>query len=874
MSQYLKEFSQRYKGFLKRSRSLITTSDWHLKKHRKNFGHVEANFRHACDATMQVVNGIDEFISGVKGERENVGVQTYINTMVDIVYVHLDRITDYYDNNNPDSHQKNEDKRREESFQNLMFQEENKIRTKLNKLNVNNDLSNFELPLHSDKLVSLMFKDIVEESIEGVSNKISSLNVDWDLTMDNGFYINIPKTKRPRWNRQKHFFDQDEKVLQFYVSEWNKITRGVEIDGYYFHPWLYFHLNYFKANIPEKNEFGVIKEVTKNPMFRRNEWYFTEIIKQAERDQRGAIFIFGTRRFGKSILEASFLLWKAITSPNSEVSVTISNDIDRHSITSKIEFAMRHMHAFIRCETNKDDWESLVELGFKTKKGERLTHCFIRITNTSSGSKKATQKGAGGAPVAYIYDESGKADFIDGWNAAKFSFKTPYGWKAIPIFTGTGSNADISADAEKVLNNPDLYDFMPMDWDLLEYGIPPEAITWKRRKFAFFVPAQMSYEEGMQSIKMPFSKFIDKPDSELLKKIEFYDADWIANSKFLLEEQEKLKRSNRSEYQSYCVFLPTDPEHCLMSAKTNPFPVAEAKKHKERLTSKGNDDLGTALAVTLHREQDGRIVPEMSNKPVASYPHSGGFVDAPILLFGELPTEKPLDYEYVAGLDDYRHEESDGDSVGVLTIYKRGLGLSKDDGKIVATLATRPDPHDYLHQQIHLLLDAFNAKCFPENADMDIKKYFDKMGLSFRYLVAGFDIMDAFAFKHTGKRKYGWTPDKNTAPFVRGLVLDYCNEIIEIKDEDGNIIETKKGVERIDDIHLLDEIIQFKEDGNFDRIVSFGSALFYEHFLTHKMQIYPKKRRQHDEDYENQPRPQVRNKRALLRNRKRNLFKG
>jgi hypothetical protein len=372
-----------------------------------------------------------------------------------------------------------------------------------------------------------------------------------------------------------------------------------------------------------------------------------------------------------------------------------------------------------------------------------------------------------------------------------------------------------------------------MDWDLLEFGIPKEAITWKRRKFGFFVPAQMSYEEGMKQNQMSFAEFLGI-ESEALSKIDFYDPDWIANSNFLLEQQAILKAKDRGEHQAYCVFLPTDPEHCLMSAKSNPFPAQAAKTHKERLIAEGNSEIGTANAVELYRDQENPSIirSRISTKEVAKWPHGGGFIDAPILLFEPIPETPPPMYMYVAGLDDYKHEESDGDSVGSITIYKRDLGLDEYCGTPVATLATRPDPHGELHSQIHMLLDAFNAICFPENEDMDIKKYFDKMGLSYKYLGEGFDVSKKLNFTNTGNRKYGWQPGKLTTPFVIGLVIDFCKRQFHVKDNEGNIIETKLGVELIKDIHLLEEIIKYKPGGNYDRIISFGSALFYDHYCT------------------------------------------
>ena len=76
---------------------------------------------------------------------------------------------------------------------------------------------------------------------------------------------------------------------------------------------------------------------------------------------------------------------------------------------------------------------------------------------------------------------------------------------------------------------------------------------------------------------------------------------------------------------------------------------------------------------------------------------------------------------------------------------------------------------------------------------------------------------------------------------VIGFVEDYCKRQFEIKDDDGNVVKIKLGIELIDDIHLLEELIKYKKDGNFDRIISFGSALFYDHYLNVR-RMFPKRR--------------------------------
>ncbi len=867
--RFLSEFKDIYSDYLDRARSLIVDGYWHLKKNRTQFKLKTEDFTYTQNASEGVLEALEILIGKAEGYRDKPGVQPYINEVLAIINIHLDRVKAYYPkpHNKPKSFQKKLDQREEGKFQQIMFKGEVKVETKIRDLNIDNDMSGFSYDFHSEKIASLVFKNSLENFSEEIKAKIEHLEIDWDYMGDKRFFINIPKSEIPDWNSSKHFWDQEKETIQFYIGEYNKIKNGFKIGDYFVHPWLYFHINYFKTNIPTLNDRGVIEEIVRNVDFRRTEWYFAEILKRAEELNRGAVFIYGSRRIGKSVFEASKLAHKAITSSDCELSVTINNDEDRISITDKIKTCFDHLPSFLRIETNKDDWSTLVEIGLKTKSNRKIKHCNIRVTNLNSGSKKASQKGAGGAPVEYIFDESGKADFIDAYNAAKYSFKTPLGWKTIPIFVGTGTNVDISQDAEKVLMDPEKYDFIGIDWDILEYKIPKEHITWQRRKFGWFVPAQISYEEGLKFKKMSFADFLDI-DDPILNEVEFIDADWEHNSNLLLDKQKELLRHDRKEYQAYCVFLPTDPEHCFMSAKNNPYRPQLVKRHRMQLQAKGNSAFGVGRRIRLKRDVDDftKVTLELSNEETSEFPHKGGFLDAPGILYGDFPEERPHDmFRFVGGLDDYKHEESDGNSIGAFYIYDRLLQ------KIVFELVTRPDPHSDFHKQIHMALDAWNAKVYMENADMAFKTYLDRVSNPNLYLYKGFDAYGDFSFLHSGKRGYGWPPDKRTVPIMMGFGIDFAKEDVDVSDDKGNVISIKYGFERIDSVQLCIEMERYKEGGNFDRLVAYNSCIAIDFCLTSQYitptKPHPKK------DTEDQPkRPKPKKSRGFFSKRRSKLF--
>jgi hypothetical protein len=74
----------------------------------------------------------------------------------------------------------------------------------------------------------------------------------------------------------------------------------------------------------------------------------------------------------------------------------------------------------------------------------------------------------------------------------------------------------------------------------------------------------------------------------------------------------------------------------------------------------------------------------------------------------------------------------------------------------------------------------------------------------------------------TVRRDYGiHRSSEKIRDFLHGALKKYTEEVIHTeKDEDGNIKSEIKGMAKIFDPVLLEEMIQYNEQGNFDRIIA------------------------------------------------------
>lgn len=782
----------------------------------------------------------------------------FLRKSIGIIKIHIDRADNYNEEVDITLIPYQSLRSDEIAFHNLLFQQTAKLQKGISELDFDEDKEEYDsakIEFYNNKKATFATRELLCLLREDVKEKTEKIPVDWSVRTSKEMFINMKPKDIPKWNQNKHYFDQDPVVLSFWSEEYNKITHGVTIGGYFIHPWLYFHLNFFRTPIPQLDG----SEPNIQPDLRDNEWFFAENLKKCINEKNPnyyskAILMYGTRRFGKSVILASLAHWRTLTKFNSFGSIIGGSTSDINALTSKVKTSMTYIDEPFRLDIMKQEWEN-GETTFGIREDSQSPRVFstLMVQNLESGAKSKSQKTAGMAPSVSIYDEIGKYSFLKAYLAALPSFKTPYGFKCVTVLAGTGGEADLSRDAVDVLSNPEAYDLLPMDWDLLENKIDPEHISWKRRKFATFFPGQMAYEDGFIKNQEKFSDFLNIENKEL-SKISIHTTNWKNNTELLLTTIADAKKVGGSKgkllEQQKRVQYPIDPEDCFMSTEGNIFPGMEAQLRKNEILETGD----TGKKVYLSEDSLGKISYTLSNKDIAEYPHPGGFIDAPALMFEELPEKKPVDYLYLAGFDDYKQDESSTDSIGAFYIYKVNIGSDEWCGRIVFSMATRPDPRDKIYRQMFLAMKAYNAKCFMENADSGFKEYLDRKRVADFWLVESFDFKSDMTVKSTGRRKYGWTPTVQNISFLKNLLRSYLTAEHTIV-EDGEE-RTVLGVDLVNDVALLDELITYKPDNNVDRVTAFMSCLGYEYYAFNNYML-PKLERK-KESQENKPKKQER----------------
>ena len=645
-------------------------------------------------------------------------------------------------------------------------------------------------------------------------------------TKSTEMFINMKDV--PKWDTSKHYFDQKVLTLQFYEEEMRKITEGVNIGGYKMHPFMYFHLNFFQTPVPTKMENGTTKDIMGNPPLDDNLYYIIESLKEAQERQK-VLFLFGCRGFAKTTFIASYTQHTVLTKPDGNFSIIGGDEGDLKSITSLIDKSLNRVNPAFFLPSIKKDWDDYVSFGYKDKStsGKTYVHSEIRITNAGRGASGSSEKGAGLSPIGYIMDEVGKYSFRAIFESAIPSFKTPHGYKLIPILSGTSGNTTLSKDAREVLENPDVYDVLPMNYDRLNNFVDPDEITWsKDKKFGTFVPGQMSYRLTVPKISKSFGEFIKIPTKEL-KSLKINVTDWKSAKESIQAlggagAKESTKNKNKMYY-------PLDTDDCFLTTTPNPFPVAIIDRRIRELEQTAMS--GRSVDIIREGSEYKTI---FSAKTKASVIHPGGNIDAPIVIYDEVPEQQPEKYTFVSGLDDYKLNDSDTDSLGAFYVIKRrNLELNNPCETIHASYVSRPERHNDFHATCENLIEMWAAECFMEAVDVSFEEYLEGKKKAVKWLAPAVTFAKSKDARSNAKlqKKYGLFPTAGNNEYRMNILVDWCWEQHTVGIDDSGREIVKYSVEFIDDIELLQELRDWQKGKNSDRKEAFSHALLYAHLL-------------------------------------------
>lgn len=597
-------------------------------------------------------------------------------------------------------------------------------------------------------------------------------------------------------------------------AEFFNFHKELCLDGFmmgdtYINPFLYWHLNFWHTEVDVIDDRGRISQKYNNPLLRDNEWLVTTEIDRAQKEKKGLV-ILGIRRFAKSVLEASYIGWGATFDENSQNIIAGLNAPDIKLITDKLDKGLNFIPEAWRWQRIEDNWKNQVTLGIKTRAGERIPFSQILIRNLDEGNNEEAI--AGTKPRKLIIDEIGKGNFLRGFQAAVPGFTTPFGWGCSPILTGTGGDMKKFMDAKTLMFDVDNFNF-------LSYDNSPDS----KRVHGLFI----SYKYRMEA-KLPSSLgvHLNRPTEDDLHNVPMLISDDTRAKEITITNLERLKKAgDRLAYLKEKMYYPLEVDDIFLNEDTNIFDIEAAKRQKTRLHN--NERTGTPVILFSDGE---RIAHEFTDKqPITNFPlKNSDMKDAPVVIY-EFPIENPPYGLYVAGVDPYRQGKSAySSSLGAVYVYKRMHDLTgeKYQDMFVASYVARPDKKEQWEEQARLLIKYYNARTLCENDDISFIEYMKAKGDA-HYLEKQPQWLMEVVPNTTVKREYGvHRSSQKIIDYLHNCLKRYLEEVIYREtDDEGNVIKESTGVSKIFDPLLLEEVIQYNDEGNFDRIVAAELAI-------------------------------------------------
>lgn len=647
------------------------------------------------------------------------------------------------------------------------------------------------------------------------------------LTGNKQFFANM----NPRDIPTKGSVDYDA----FFENEAKKIKYGVVIDGVRIHGWLYWHLNHWHiyTDIEDKVD-NTIKRTFKRPDARDNEWIIQEAIIQAEAERKG-IMLFGVRRFGKTEFEASYIGRSATVFKGTQNLVTGGNWVDIDLITTPVMLGLDNLHPYFKTGRIGENPRKDIELGTKDKKGTRNPWSKIMMRNYEDGNN--TEAAAGVTPSAFVIDEVGKFQFAQCLAAAIPSFTSPFGWRCIPILTGTSGYIKTGSDAERYFNNPEANNFIMRE--LKEEG---------GKKVSVFISG-LRRMEG--KIETTFGKFVENdkgillPAESELNEIKLLESNFEIAEALIDEERRKAKLDpDPIALLKATMYYPKNTKELFLTDDGNDLPIEAINETIDYLQR--NPDL-QGKPVRVYRGVDGKVkfTYTTDKLPIMNYPLTKDTdTDAAGIMY-EPPMDNAPTYLYIAGADPYNQNESKLGSLGTNYIYKRLYDPISGtfNRRIVFSYAARPKLMKTWHEQVELMLELYNAVCLPENEATTFIQFFDAKNKG-HLLADGYNFVKEIAPNSSTKGRVKGLPASTTVQkFYHAAIKTYLTEMVQTgTDETGEFTE-KMGVIRIPDIMLLKELANLrintktgKKEGNYDRYIAFGHVLAHEIWAD---KIYP-----------------------------------
>jgi hypothetical protein len=450
--------------------------------------------------------------------------------------------------------------------------------------------------------------------------------------------------------------------------------------------------------------------------------------------------------------------------------------------------------------------------------------------------KKDPKKGVGGPLYYGWYEEGGIAPTAD----VTLGYLNPAlesGGGLVGSFIFGGSVGDLTEckPLEKFMKDPELYRFLKVKNKWYD-EVDGEGYS------GLFIPAQYGMPNcvdkyGNSDVSKALA-YLNKAENEGFAKGEFGKMADEKPWKELPPEEYRLLKSQNPKFMS----------EAFAYRKESIYPTELIKKQQDRIK------LDTRISanirnIAFYEKDDGSVKWKFEEyiKPITEYPYRGQDKRGCVQMVEDRVIENPDKFVYFAGVDPVATDKSTtSDSLfaiyivkGIIEKKKRNengiIEVSYDGMKPVCWYVGRYDDMKEHHLIAEYMIRYYNAHTLVENNVSAFIDYMKQRNLR-QYLVTKNELRWAadLGINNSSSREYGVYMSMNGAEsrlrtelinHSKNYLSEELDRIFNNDEESPELIRVVRGVERIQDVGLLEEFKQYRDGGNYDRWFAFNYAL-------------------------------------------------
>lgn len=694
----------------------------------------------------------------------------------------------------------------------------------------------FDFPLHIPKYCSTTdtWSEQVFNSLKEFTEYVEDqFKLPGEYNLKNTFkwkeagmvYTNSCKRPNLEGGFYTRFIEGTSGYNKFWLHERDKCKKGVIYDDVYIPPFYYFYLNYcpFMDDARGKKAFGLVWD---------GDLYFFHYLTLCILTGKHC-GVLKARQRGYSLKIMAVLYWSYVWF---EGTINTIGAIDETKVKKSWLFLERYK---AHCDKNTGnafrrgpfkpkmlDWIERIEL----KDGGYVGNDSVLKGVTF---KQSPEQGVGGAQTFFFYEEAGVAPtMLTTVGYIRPALEKGNLTTGTIICSGALGELDDAEDLKEIFYNPEEHNFYGITniWD--------KSTDRQGKQCTLFVSEAYNLEGVDDDTNIPF-----------------YDTDGNSNVelalKFINAQKEKLKGSNKAAklVQLDISQKITSPEEGFAQRTTGFFPTGIAKMQEDRLIVKRPK----IINCELFENRDGEIeFRHVDTLPITEFPFKGkedvdkrGCIQILELPQMEKGDTEPTARMYFAGIDPIQTDiTTTSESLFCIYIFKNRTQIKykdeetgeiriKYDGyKPVAWYIGRYDDRKQTNAQAEYLLRMYNAYALVENNVTSFIDHMRSKNLDAKYLIPSSEAKNIWGadveVETSVQRMYGiyMAPNGKLRTLIMNKIKDYIQDVLDVvKIGEDKVVKTVYGIERIQDIGMIKEILGYKKGMNTDRLVAFGLTL-------------------------------------------------